>query len=288
MNLFKINKSNENTDLLEKNQPAEQERTSGVVSNLNNNANSILNMEVLSKDDFGPLKIFIDDDNVTDINWNGKDLWIDDVTKGRYCSEIKLEHNFLMVFAKKMSNVVSKNFNKFSPILEAETDDLRISIINHEISNTGTVVSIRKIPKVNRLSKDSMMKDGYCDELLEMFLGSCVTAKMNIMVGGLPGVGKTELIKYLARYIKDADRTITIEDTLELHLAELYPKKDIVELKTTDKFEYPQGIKAAVRLLAEWILISEIRCFRIAEDVDLCGLVRNLRSASLSQLIAKS
>lgn len=220
---------------------------------------SILNMDVLSNEDFGPLSVFVEDKNVTDINWNGNDLWIDDITKGRYCSEVKLDKNFLMIFAKKMSNVVSKNFNKFSPILEAETDTLRVSIIHNEIANTGVVISIRKIPKVNRLSKESMVESGYCDELLEMFLAGCVKAKMNVMVGGLPGVGKTELVKYLARYIKDEDRVITIEDTLELHLHDLYPGKDIVELRTTEQFGYPQGIKAAVRLLAEWILISEIR-----------------------------
>ena len=54
---------------------------------------------------------------------------------------------------------------------------------------------------------------------------------MNMMMCGLPGTGKTELLKFLTGYIPDNERAITIEDNLEIHYSEINPGKDCVEMK---------------------------------------------------------
>ena len=132
--------------------------------------------------------------------------------------------------------LVSRQFNKYSPILEAETAELRISVIHQEVANTGTVLSIRKIPREIRMVRETMIDDGYCSNQIEQFLAACVKAKMNIIICGLPGVGKTELLKYLGGYIEDRDRVITLEDNLELHFPAVYPNKDCVEFKVNEIF----------------------------------------------------
>lgn len=220
---------------------------------------SVLNIDQINKNDFGPLLRFVENDDITDINWNGNALWIDDVNMGRYKTEDILEAEFIDEFARKMSNVVNKQFNSYDPKLEAETDDLRVTVLHNSISNTGTVISIRKIPAVNRIHKDEMVENGYCSKEIVELEAALVKAKMNIVVSGLPGAGKTEHIKYLAGYIKDTDRIVTIEDTLEMHLAQLYPEKDVVELKVKPEFSYIDAIKCSLRLLPNWISISEIR-----------------------------
>lgn len=189
----------------------------------------VLHLQSLQESDFGVLMEYIKKSSVTDINWNGTALWIDDLYKGRYKSGIVLSDEFLQHFSAKLSNVVSRQFNKYSPILEAETAELRISVIHQEVANTGTVLSIRKIPREIRMVRETMIDDGYCSDQIEQLLAACVKAKMNIIICGLPGVGKTELLKYLGGYIEDKERVITLEDNLELHFPAVYPSKDCVE-----------------------------------------------------------
>lgn len=219
----------------------------------------VLNKDQLELIDYGILTSYMKNDEITDINWNGKALWIDNSETGRYKTEDQLDEAFINRFVTKLSNVVSKQFNKNNPVLEAQTETLRISVVHPEVSNTGTVISIRKIPPSKKLDKEGMIEKGYCSKQVAELLEKLVKAKMNIMVSGLPGCGKTELLKYLAGFIKSTDRIITIEDTLEMHLPVLYPEKDIVETLVNPKFSYTDAIKASMRLLPNWIMISEIR-----------------------------
>lgn len=216
---------------------------------------------VMYEDNFGVLLPYIRDIEVTDINWNGKELWVDDVNRGRYCPGIKLEKEFIDAFCIRVANVVSKTFNKYYPVLEAETDDLRITIVHHSRSHTGTTISIRKTPIVKRITfAKSIKEDYYCPEKVANLLSNSVKAKFNIVIGGLPGVGKTELIKYLTNYIFPRDRVITIEDTMEVHYSQINPHKDCVELKVDESnFTYTDAIKACLRLLPQWIILSEAR-----------------------------
>lgn len=216
---------------------------------------------VMREASFGELLPFIRDINVTDINWNGRQLWIDDVTRGRYKSDVVLTDEFVKAFAIRVSNVVSKSFNKYSSILEAETDELRITVVHESASGTGRAISIRKTPAIKRIKFKESIEDGsYCSKEVANLMSNSVKAKMNIIVCGLPGVGKTELVKYLTNYIFPEDRVITIEDTYEIHYSKTNPDKDCLELKVLgDTFTYTDAIKASVRLLPQWILLSEAR-----------------------------
>lgn len=209
---------------------------------------------------FGVMLPYIQDDNITDINWNGSQLWVDDLTKGRYLIEdVKLDSKFIKTFTSNISNIVSRNFNKMSPLLEAETDTLRVSIIHPDVAKTGTSISIRKTPAVRRLSREKMMETNYCTAEIDDLMQRLVHAHCNIVVCGLPGVGKTEYVKMLTDYIPANERAITIEDNLELRYKEINPGKDCVSLKVEDTFSYTDAIKACLRQKPEWILLSEAR-----------------------------
>ena len=78
---------------------------------------------------FDEISEYIVDDNITDVNWNGFELWIDHLEKGRYLCEKVLSNKFVENLSVRLSNLVNLNFNKHNPLLEAETKDLRISNI---------------------------------------------------------------------------------------------------------------------------------------------------------------
>lgn len=211
------------------------------------------------------LKKLIDNDDVTDINWNGEDLWVDLKSKGRHKLEHKLSDAFIQRIGAKLSDMMRTQFNGYTPLLEAETDELRISIIHEDAADTGCSISIRKTPSKRQLSKKRMYDTNYCPPSLDEFMESAVKAGCNIVVCGLPGVGKTEYVKMLTAYIPANERAITIEDNLEIRYREINPGKDCVALKVTDNendtqaFTYDKAIKAALRQFATWIILSEAR-----------------------------
>lgn len=214
---------------------------------------------LLKRQDYGLLYPYLIEEMVTDINWNGKQLWIDDLEKGRYMAAEILEGDFVERFATLLANLTNKPFNKSNPVLEIETEELRISIVHQSVAHSGITISLRKIPAVRRLDKNDMVLNGYCSEEVLDFLIHCVMAHCSIAICGLPGAGKTELLKHLTQYIPASERAITIEDVLEIHYQKINPNKDCVEMKIAENFTYTEAIKACLRQLPNWIILSEAR-----------------------------
>lgn len=206
-------------------------------------------------------KKLIENDDVTDINWNGEDLWVDMKSLGRKKIGLKLSDSYISKIATKLSDMMKVSFNMYKPLLEAETDELRISILHDSVTDTGTSISIRKTPSTRQLSKKKMYETNYCPVELDEFMESAVKSGCNILVCGLPGVGKTEYVKMLTSYIPASERVITIEDNLEIRYREINPGKDSVALKVSleSNFTYADAIKAALRQFATWIILSEAR-----------------------------
>ena len=123
-----------------------------------------------------------------------------------------LDDLFIQQFYTKISNMMNVSFNQNNPLLEAETDNLRISILHDSVTNTGISISIRKTPAIRRINRDKILQDAYCTESIDIFMENAIRAHCTVVVGGLPGVGKTEYVKYLTDYIPDYERVYTIED----------------------------------------------------------------------------
>lgn len=164
------------------------------------------------EESYGPLLPFVKDPLITDINYNGSDVWLEHLEKGRYKADVQLTPEFVQQFSVHISNVVSEQLNKFNNVLEAETETLRISIIHPSVTDTGYSISIRKTPAVIRLHEDEMLKQGYFTKPILAFLKNCIKANMNLVFCGTPGAGKTELLKYLTQFIPMDEKVMTIED----------------------------------------------------------------------------
>lgn len=213
---------------------------------------------------FGPLLPYIKDEMITDINYNGTDVWVEHLSKGVCKLDLELSQEFVTQFSIGISNLVSEQLNKFHNVVEAETDTLRISIIHPSATNTGYSISIRKTPPIMRLNDELMLKEGYCSEEILHLLKNCIKAKMNMVFCGTPGAGKTELLKYLTQYIPMHEKVMTIEDNLEIHYKDINPGANCVELKVDEKlFPYTKGIKTALRQNPQWVLLSEARSVEV-------------------------
>lgn len=212
---------------------------------------------------FGVFWKYIKESMVTDIDYNGKALWITDIEKGRYEAKEEVTEQFLSTFTHNISNCVNKQFNNANKVLEADTRELRISIIHNSVATSGVSICIRKSPCLVRNTIKSIIENKYCSEKVLHLLLNCVSAKMNFVFGGDPASGKTECAKFFMQFIPKEERVITIEDALELHYPEINKGADAVELRVGQGFSYTDAIKACLRQNPKWLVLSEARSVEV-------------------------
>lgn len=220
-----------------------------------------MNDSMFSQIDFGPLKDYLNNDDITDISYsNNGQLWIKSLTKGLYRVENKAANNaFMEKLAFQCANVMGKTFNMAHPFLDAEGAELRLNFVHDSIARNGIAVLIRKTPAKIRLEKEKLLREDYITLDIHEFLIRCVQGHCNIIVCGETGSGKTEFVKYLAAHTKEDEKLITIEDTLELHLDRIFPHRDIVAMKTNNIASYSDVLVTCMRQNPKWILLSEVR-----------------------------
>jgi len=200
----------------------------------------------------------IENENVTDIEWDGYQLWITDLTKGCYVSDKKLTESYVENMAIRLANIMRVPFNRAYPVLEANTDELRISIW-HESRCGKKSVTIRKIPRRLRFAHETLVETGYAPEELVNLIENCVLGHCNCVIGGQPHAGKTELLKYMSTWIPANEKVGVYEDNQEIHYRMINPGKKCAEFYVDDKFSYSQIIKAGLRHNIDWLLLSESR-----------------------------
>lgn len=219
-----------------------------------------MNVLMLSPEYFGAFWRYVNDDRITDVDFNGEDLWITDVKNRRKKIENHgITKEFINAFSQRVANQVSKPFNKMNNLLEAETDTLRISVVHESAAVSGRSVCLRKTLPTVRITAKSILKSKYCQREIMNLLTNCVRAKMNFVICGEPGVGKTEAAKFWSQFIPEEQRVITIEDSPEWHFREINKGHDCVELRVNEEFDYAKAIKTCLRQNPKWIMLSEAR-----------------------------
>ena len=220
-----------------------------------------MNNNMFDQIDFGPMKPYLEDDDVTDISYdNGGQIHLKTLSKGIYRIENPAINNaFMEKLAFQCSNVMGKTFNMAHPFLDAESAELRLAFVHDSVAQNGIACVVRKTPAKIRLQKEKIVADKYVELDIIDFLEQCVLGHCNIIACGETGSGKTEFIKYLASKIAEDEKIITIEDTLELHLDKIFPHRDIVSMKTNNIASYTDILEACMRQNPKWILLSEVR-----------------------------
>lgn len=206
------------------------------------------------------LKKYFEDKNITDISFNGKDVYVQDNVKGRYKIKEHVEPSDVEKYIKQITYQNNQQFNDEQPILDTEFPNLRINAVHKTLSPYGITASWRSsVPTLKITNYDSRVAPKVVFSLLE----ACIKSSCNVIISGKTGSGKTEMQKYLVGFIDDNEKIIIMEDTLDTHLKEIYPNKDILSWQINTKLEQPilfnDLIKAGLRNNPDWIIISETR-----------------------------
>lgn len=240
-----------------------KEATAKYLINTNTEVNIKETAKILFNDLFGLgiIEEIIEDENITDISFNGKSLWVQSNVTGRRLYERQISEYDAYIIIEKIANQAQKQFNIANPILDVEYETIRINAIHESISPDGRSFSIRIVSEKIKIGDDNFPGEIH----IEKFLKNKVQENKNIIISGQTGSGKSELQKYLIKFINPKDKIVLISDNNELKLSKLYPEKDIytwitrMENFSSIKVDFSDLIKPALRYNPEWLIISESR-----------------------------
>ena len=167
----------------------------------------------------GPLEPLLKNDSITEVMVNGPhQIFIEQKGKLKLTEVRFYDNAHLMNIIEKILTPLGRRVDESSPLVDARlADGSRVNIIIPPLSLVGPTVTIRKFSK-KALSINDLIKFGTLSRDMASFLEACVQARLNILVSGGTGSGKTTTLNVLSSFIPENDRIVTIEDAAELRL----------------------------------------------------------------------
>ena len=178
---------------------------------------------------FGPLERLLEDDSVTDIMVNGEHtVYVERHGKLEKTWISFRDQAHVLQIAQRIANRVGRRVDEASPMVDARLPDgSRVNIIISPISLIGPVISIRKFSN-RTISMETMVRHKNLSEQMADLLQIATTCRLNTIISGGTGAGKTTFLNAISQMISPGDRIITIEDAAELKLKQPH----VVRLET--------------------------------------------------------
>ncbi|MDE5889056.1 MAG: CpaF family protein, partial [Bacilli bacterium] len=236
---------------------------------------------------YGPITELLNDDNVTEIMVNSPcDVFIEIdgmIKRDDTISFINDEHIIRTI--ERLIEPMGKSIDINKPMVDARlSNGSRINAIIPPLS-TNPIITIRKFRK-NVDDMESLVGNGSLTPYMARFLSAAVRAKLNIIVSGSTGSGKTSLLNILSNFIPQDERIITIEDVRELKLSQ----NNVISLETRESNYDGIGsvtirdlVKNSLRMRPDRIIIGEVRG---SEAFDLLQAMNTGHDGSLTTLHA--
>lgn len=206
----------------------------------------------------GVMEQILQDESITDIGYNGKDLVIEsNDSKFRYEGSTDVTEDYIIRLIQKFAFANKKDFTPKNPIFDGTFENMRISAMHQKNTVTGTTMSLRIVRPRLALTKENFSQ--FAPEYIYELFNSVTNLKTNIIISGETGTGKTELQKLMASFIPFKQRIVLIEEVAETFLKEMFPEKDIYSWLTTPDVSISDLVKSALRNNPRWIIVSETR-----------------------------
>src|SRR5689334_7298493 len=238
---------------------------------------------------FGPLEALLKDPTISDILINGPyDIFVE--RRGKLeKTEIKFRDNdHLLQIIDRIVSKVGRRVDETSPMVDARLPDgSRVNAIIPPLALDGPSMSIRRIG-ANPLKLEDLLNYKAFTPEMAMLMEAAIKARLNIIISGGTGCGKTTLLNTLSSFIPAEDRIITIEDAAELQLQQDH----VVRLETRPPNIEGKGmvntrdlVRNSLRMRPERIVIGECRG---GEALDMLQAMNTGHSGSMTTLHANS
>ncbi len=237
----------------------------------------------------GPLEPLLADATLSDILVNGCDTVY--VERDGVLHEVPVrfrDNAHLLQIINRIVGRVGRRIDETSPMVDARLrDGSRVNAIIPPLALDGPVLSIRRFGARPLTAADLIAHDTVSHEMLE-FLAAAVRAKLNVLISGGTGTGKTTFLNVLSAYIPNSERIITIEDAAELQLQQ----RHVVRLETRPPNVEGQGaiiqrdlVRNSLRMRPDRIIVGEVRG---AEVLDMLQAMNTGHEGSMTTIHANS
>ncbi len=212
---------------------------------------------------FGPLEELLERDDIADIMINGPDTTYIEVKGKIEKASIKFRDNqHLTTICQRIVGAIGRRVDESSPICDARLPDgSRVNVIIPPLSVDGACMTIRKFTK-EKLTLEKLEEFGSMTPSCAQLIKAVGRSRVNVLVSGGTGSGKTTMLNCLTRYIEAGERIITCEDACELQLQQPH----VVRLETRPPNLEGVGevtmrdlVKNCLRMRPERIIVGEVR-----------------------------
>ncbi|MDW7660396.1 MAG: CpaF family protein [Bacillota bacterium] len=232
---------------------------------------------------FGPITVLLQDSNVTEIMVNGPDRIYVEMNGKLVKSDARFkDNNHIMHVIKKIVSSIGRRVDESSPMVDARlANGSRVNAIIPPLAIDGPTLTIRKFAE-DPFKISDLVGFGTLNSKMAEFLRACVEGRLNVVVSGGTGSGKTTTLNVLSSFIPADDRIVTIEDAAELQL----PQPHVVRLETRPPNIEGKGevtirdlVKNSLRMRPDRIVVGEVRS---GEALDMLQAMNTGHDGSLT------
>ena len=211
----------------------------------------------------GPIEVLLKDPTVTEIMVNGpKKIFVERMGRLQLTDIQFHDDSHVMNIIERILSPIGRHIDESVPLVDARLEDgSRVNIIIPPLSLVGPCITIRKFA-TKALSVDNLITFGTLDRKMADFIKACIQARINILVSGGTGSGKTTTLNVLSSFIPENERIVTIEDAAELKLQQ----EHVVTLESRPANIEGNGeitirdlVKNALRMRPDRIIVGEVR-----------------------------
>ena len=212
---------------------------------------------------YGPIEPFLRDDDVSEVMVNGADsIWLEKSGKLLKANAQFSDEAHVRRTIDKIVSRIGRRVDESSPMVDARLPDgSRVNAVIPPLAVDGSSLTIRKFA-ADPLTVDDLIAFGSISDRSANFLEACVRGRLNIIVSGSTGAGKTTTLNVLSSFIPEDERIVTIEDAAELQL-----KQDhVVRLESRPANIEGRGqvtirdlVKNSLRMRPDRIIVGEVR-----------------------------
>jgi pilus assembly protein CpaF len=238
---------------------------------------------------YGPLEPFLRDDSVTEVMVNAYDrIFVERLGKIERTEASFVDNAHLLRIIDKIVSQVGRRVDESSPMVDARLPDgSRVNAIIPPLALKGPTLTIRKFSR-DPYTMNDLISFGSISPKAAQFLAACVKGKLNILISGGTGTGKTTTLNAMSAFIPGDERIVTIEDAAELQLQQDH----VITLESRPPNIEGQGeirirelVRNALRMRPDRIIVGEVRG---PETLDMLQAMNTGHEGSLTTIHANS
>jgi pilus assembly protein CpaF len=238
---------------------------------------------------YGPLEPFLRDDSVTEVMVNAYDrIYVERSGRLERTPAAFVDNAHLLRIIDKIVSQVGRRVDESSPMVDARLPDgSRVNAIIPPLALRGPTLTVRKFAR-DPYTMNDLIGFGTVTGKSAQFLSACVRGKLNVLISGGTGTGKTTTLNALSAFVPGDERIVTIEDAAELqlqqdHVITLESRPPNIEGKGEVRIR--ELVRNALRMRPDRIIVGEVRG---AETLDMLQAMNTGHEGSLTTIHANS